>query len=105
MFTKTMNFPVNNFALLPLCTKWNWFLIKKEIEDPSLYAKTTSETQNDRIGFCCPLKPVCFGRYEQSIPGKDNLVNGFWIYLFSIKKPRYLTDNQNLRFHNYNQLI
>ena len=52
------------------------------MEDPGLQAKTTSETQNDRIGFDCPLKPVCFGRYEQSIPGKDNLINGFWIYLF-----------------------
>ena len=41
MFMKTMNFPVNNLALVSLCTKnltfktWNWFLIKK-LEDPGL---------------------------------------------------------------------
>ena len=34
MFTKSMNFPVKNLALVSLCTKnvnfktWNWFLIK-----------------------------------------------------------------------------
>ena len=88
-FTKTMNFPVNNLALVSLCTKktlsfktWNW-LIKNGRSQP----ETTSETHDDRIGFCCSLKAVCFGRYEQSIPGKDHLINGFRIYLFSIKKP------------------
>ena len=24
-----------------------------------------------------------------------------YVYLFSLKKPRYLIDNQNLRFHTY----
>ena len=86
MFTKTMNFPLNNLALVSLCTKKNlnfktsnWFLIKKNGRSRP---KTTSETHNDRIGFCCSLKPVCFGRYEQNIPGKDHLINRFWIYLF-----------------------
>ena len=108
MFTKTTNFPLHSLALLSLCTKkltfrtWNWFLIKKNGRSRP---ETTSETQNDRIGFCCPLKCICFGRYEQRIPSKGNLTNGFWIYLFSVTKARYLTDNQNLRFHNYNQLI
>ena len=42
MFTKTMNFPVNNLALVSLCTKnltfktSNWFLIRKQMEDPGL---------------------------------------------------------------------
>ena len=85
MFTKTMNFPVNNLDLVSLCTKnltfktWNWFLIKKNGRSRPY---TTSETHNDRISFCCSLKPICFGRYEQSIPGKDHLINGFWIFLF-----------------------
>ena len=41
-FTKTMNFPVNNLALVSLCTKnltfktWNWFLIRKQMEDYGL---------------------------------------------------------------------
>ena len=41
-FKKTMNFPVNNLALVSLCTKnltfktWNWFLIRKKIEDHGL---------------------------------------------------------------------
>ena len=41
-FTKTMNFPVNNLALVSLCTKnltfktWNWFLIRKQMEDHGL---------------------------------------------------------------------
>ena len=49
MFTKTMNFPVNNLALVSLCTKnltfetWNWFLIKKNGRSRP---KTTSETHN-----------------------------------------------------------
>ena len=41
-FTKTMNFPVNNLALVSLCTKnltfktWNWFLIRTQMEDQGL---------------------------------------------------------------------
>ena len=98
-----MNFPVNNLALVSLCTK-NLKFYDLELVDKNERSQpeTTSETHDDRIGFCCSLKAVCFGRYEQSIPGKDHLINGFRIYLFSIKKPRYLTDNQNLRFHNHN---
>ena len=41
-FTKTMNFPVNNLALVSLCTKnltfktWNWFFVRKQMEDHGL---------------------------------------------------------------------
>ena len=83
MFMKPMNFPVNNLALVSLCTKnltfktWNWSK-KNGRSQP----KMTTETHDDRIGFCCSLKAICFGRYEQSIPDKDHLINGFRIYLF-----------------------
>ena len=45
--------------------------------------KTASETHNNRIGFCCSLKPVCIGRYERSIPGKrpfDEWILDIFIY-------------------------
>ena len=71
-FTKSMNFSVKNLALVSLYTK------KLEFQDLELVLdknersrpKTTSETHTNQIGFCCSVKSVCFGRYEQHIPGK-----------------------------------
>ena len=86
MFTKTMNFPVKKLVLVSLCIK------KLKFKDLALVLdktngrsrpKTTSGTHNDRIGFCCSLKPVCFRRYE---PGKrpfDKRILDIFIYFLS----------------------
>ena len=83
MFTKSMNFPVKNLALVSLCTKnvnfktWNWFLIENGRSRP----KTTSESHNDRIGFCRSLKPVCFGLPPVTSPLSCILFKGVFFNL------------------------
>ena len=70
---------VTNWCSVVKQKTWTWFLIKNVRSRP----KTTSETHNDRTGFCCSLKPVCFGRYESSMPGKrrsDKWILDIFIY-------------------------